>query len=420
MDNDADLSGVIIPISKTQGILLESGRVAVSKWKVKRKQGLTAHEVSRIAKSLEQGLQAVIESKKMTGRLVELDPTSAALLKTARKTKEAGGWIQTTLRTDRGTYLRVMRIRPSTAVGMINPAAAVLGAVASQAQTAELARDIKDTLDRVKSLQEHVANERHGDVRGLVQEISLQVAVARAHGADEIAESAITGCRLSAHQLLATTLKDLESGVAHLDARDSKRPSKARAHLTTNHAKDVEVALDDASLLLAACEQLYALEVARLFALGKHAVAQTTLDLMVEARDQAATRINTQLEILKEISDHTHGLEKAFWRRTLGVPTTAGGATIGATAVTAGFAASRTGVLLAAQVPLRIAGSPAAVAGLAIGGAWATREKFAENNNREVLAVLESSTRSTETTVGEVLRASGQLQELTKALRVVS
>jgi hypothetical protein len=102
------------------------------------------------------------------------------------------------------------------------------------------------------------------------------------------------------------------------------------------------------------------------------------------------------------------------------VPTTAGGATIGATAGTAEFAASRVGVLLAAQVPLRIAGSAVSVAGLVLGGAWATREKLAENNNRKVLAVLESSARSTETAVGEVLRSSGQLQELTKALRVVS
>lgn len=420
MDNDEDFRGVIIPVSETQGLLLESGRVAVSQWKIKRKSSLTAHEVRRIAATLDQGMQAVIESKKMTGRLVELDAKSAALLKTARTTKEAGGWIQATLRNNRGEYLRVMRIRPSTAVSLMSPASAALGVVASQAQTAELARDIKDTLDRVKSLQEHVANERHGEVRGLVQEIGIHVAVARSHGAEEIAESAITGCRLKVHQLLATTLRDLESGVTHLDASDSKRPSKARALLTSEHASDVEAALENAGILFAACEQLYALEVARLFALGKPAVAQTTLELMVSARDHSAHRINSQLERLERISGHTRGLEKAFWRRALMVPTTASGTTAGAAVATTQFAATRAGAIVAAQMPLRVAGSVVSAAALTVGGAWATREWFAESGNREILAVLESAAQAAEATVGEALRSADQLHELTKALRLAS
>ena len=88
---------------------------------------------------------------RLAGRLVELDPQSVALVRSARQAIEPGGWVQGNLRNN-GKYARVARFRPATALDVATGIANIVGTVAAQAQLAAIHRDVVRTLHEVQNV----------------------------------------------------------------------------------------------------------------------------------------------------------------------------------------------------------------------------------------------------------------------------
>lgn len=114
-------------------------------------------------------MKSFIEAQHLTGGLVEVDQASRAMWSTAKVVTEEGGWTQATLRNDLGQVVRLMRIRPATGVATMTHGAAILGAVAAQAQTAEMARKIEAIWQGVDDLYKHLQSDQIGAVENAVE-----------------------------------------------------------------------------------------------------------------------------------------------------------------------------------------------------------------------------------------------------------
>lgn len=396
-------TSIIIPISETQAIVLESGMDDVTPTAVGQK--LTTSEVSRLASALKATSDAYIVAKQATGHLVELDPLSREMLQTAKTITESGGWMQANLRNSANHFTRVMRIRPVTGVALLNPAAAVLGSVAAQAQAAEMAQDIKAILGRVTQLQRSFANDRHGQVISVVNEIGHHVRIAREHSETEVGDAAIAGLRLKASHLLEASLQDLSDGVREMTSTKRRLPSGARKDLDDESLHRVQTAMDHGTLLFASSAQLYALETSRLLSQGRSQVARTHLDELAEWRDQTGCRLQEQLDALAAFDERTRSLSKPFWRRALLVPSAAPGAAAGI------MPAARTFPLIASRA-LPALSAIGAVAGTAHAG----REHYAQRAVTRHLDILDTAGERSSVSMQNVLNSISALDASTRAI----
>lgn len=405
-----DPEAVIIPISETQAVILEShdtGAVAPSA----SGQRLTVTEVSRLATALHSASDAYITAQKAAGRLVEIDPQTRALIKQAATTvTDEGDWIQGTVRNAQGQIIRIMRVRPASGAALLSPATAALGSVAAQAQTADMAKDIKQILAVVGQLQEAAANDRHGHVKSIVNEVAHHVRITREHGDTEISDAAIATLRLQANQLHEANIRDLRDAVGQLEKKKRKLPTGAQKDLKDNQVQPVQVCLQHASLLYSSSAQLYALETARLLAQGKPQVAKTHLAELIEWRDQVATQLQKQMDRLSALDQHTRGLSKPAWRRMLFVPAGApGGAGVGV------VAAGRFAPAVAGVGARALMAGPM-LAATAVGGVHAFRQNRAEGNVAGQLDKLVDSVDQSADIVQQVIDASSALHASTRSI----
>lgn len=401
---------VIIPISDTQAVVLDShdtGEVASHT----SAQRLTVTEVSRLATALQSASEAYITAQKAVGRLVEIDPQTLEMMKHAARTvTEQGGWTQGTVRNARGQIVRIMRVRPVSGATLLNPAAAALGAVAAQAQTADMAKDVKEILAKVGQLQEFTANDRHGHVQSVVNEVAHHVRIAREHGDTEISDAAIANLRLKANQLHESNIRDLRSAISQLDSKNRRLPTGAKKDLTDQNVDRVRVCLQHAALLYSSSAQLYALETSRLLANGKPQVADTHLDELVEWRDHVAVQLQEQLDRLGALDQHVRGLTKPAWRRLLFVPAGAPGSA-GVGIATAGRLAPAV-----AGVGARALMAGPMLAATAAGGVHAFRQHRAEGSVAEQLERLVESVDQSADIMQQVVDASTSLEASTRSI----
>lgn len=396
-------SALIIPISETQAVVLDARDDGQDLTPAGQK--LTASEVSRLANAMKSASDAYITAKRATGHLVEIDPQTRALLKTGTLITESGGWTQANVRNSAGHVVRIMRVRPASGVALLNPAAAVLGSVAAQAQTAEMAQDIQDILSRITQLQQSFANDRHGQVMAVVNEISHHVLIAREHGETEISDAAISTLRLKASHLFEANLLDLKSAVQAMTSTKRRLPSGARKDLSEESIVNVQTSLDHAALLFASSAQLYALETSRLLAQGKPQVARTHLDELAEWRDQATVQLQQQLDALADLDQRTRALAKPFWRRALLLPSSVPSAAAGI-----GTAARALPIAAGRVLPV------ASAVGMVAGTAHAGRELLAQRTVDRHLDVLGTATEHSSDSMQNVFAIISALDESTRAI----
>ncbi|ASW55761.1 hypothetical protein CIK06_18650 [Plantactinospora sp. KBS50] len=132
---------IILSLTDDRAIMIDApSGTTRSRWG-RRVADFTTEELASLLRTLDPAMKSFIESRRLTGGLVELDHISRAMWSTAELITEEGGWIQATLRS-RGQVARLMRIRPATGVAAATGGAAILGGIATQAQAAEMARHI--------------------------------------------------------------------------------------------------------------------------------------------------------------------------------------------------------------------------------------------------------------------------------------
>ncbi|MER6409234.1 hypothetical protein ABT269_38510 [Streptomyces viridosporus] len=211
--------------------------------------GLTSSEWAALLRTLEPATRSFIESQRLTGCLVELDQASRETMKTAKVITEEGGWIQSALRNDRGRVTRLMRIRPATGAAALSGAAAVLGAIAAQAQTAEMARDIKAIRQRMDELYQHLQSDQIGEVENAAEQVEDLVGLLRAHGRHGVEASDFSVIRNGLGGARHKCLRHLRDAVKRLEDAEYRSPRQAEKNLGKEAVEEAMLYLD----LLAKC-----------------------------------------------------------------------------------------------------------------------------------------------------------------------
>ncbi|MFF9580273.1 hypothetical protein ACF1BA_34175 [Streptomyces rubiginosohelvolus] len=214
----------------------------------------------------------------MTGHLVEIDPVSRKVMETGKLIIEEGGWIQSSIRNDRGHVARLLRVRGATTVSALSGGAAVLGAIAAQAQAAEMAQDIKAIRRRVDEISQRLRSDQIGAVENAVKQVEDLVAYLRAHGQRGVAESGFSVAKNSLGQVTRAGLHHLQDAVAELERAGQGTLRQARKGLGAEPMDKVLLNLALTTQCYVATVQLGLAEAAFDYHQGKPDVAKTRSD----------------------------------------------------------------------------------------------------------------------------------------------
>ncbi|MFJ9871455.1 hypothetical protein ACIRVI_00075 [[Kitasatospora] papulosa] len=232
----------------------------------------------------------------MIGHLVEIDPVSRQAMKTGKLIVEEGGWIQSSIRNDQGRVARLLRVRGATAISALSGGSAVLGAIAAQAQAAEMARDIKAIRRRVDELSQHLRSDHIGAVENAVKQVEDLVADLRAHGQRGVSESGFSVAKNSLGQVTRTSLHHLRDAVARLENAGRSSLRQARKDLGGGAVEEVMLHLDLTVQCYVATVQFGLAEIAFYYHQGKPDIAQTRSE-----------RITTSVSELRAEIEDLHG-----------------------------------------------------------------------------------------------------------------
>lgn len=344
---------------------------------------LTSSEIATATKLAKGAVDGLIEARRYTGRLVELDLTSVEMLASAKTIVEKGGWVQGTLRGDSGQVARIIRIRPANLAQVASSGAGIIAGIAEQAQAAQLAADVRETLDRVKAVAEyHYINDRARLVQ-LINDTERSIELTRAGITDRTA----TDARDLAHDLrheqqrillqLETQLKKLPTSFG-----SSRRAANAIDAETAGRIGELWTMLNLAHSALAEAEHI---AIANELRLGEPGHAGALAARVAREFEEMETRLAAVDEGLDGVRAAAEGTYRELWRRVLLVgPKNAGvGSASSAIGGAAAFAAKVT------VVPRLATGVAGALAPVAVVAPFAV----AQHRAQKVVAVrLETMT----------------------------
>ena len=276
---------------------------------------LTSAEVATTTNLAKGAVQSLIEAQKYTGRLVELDPASVEMLATARKVIEEGGWVQGTLRGDSGRIARIVRIRPANLAQVASSGVGIVAGIAEQAQAAQLAADVRETLDRVKAVAEyHYVNDRARLVQ-LITDTERVIELTRAGATDRTALDA----RDLAHDLRherQRILMQLESRLSALPStfKSSRKAAKALDEETAGRVGELWTMANLAHSALAEAEHIV---VANELRLGDPEQARALAARVAREFEEAEARLAALDEQLDALRAAAEGTYRELWRRVL-------------------------------------------------------------------------------------------------------
>ncbi|MEV7563107.1 hypothetical protein [Streptomyces sp. NPDC089795] len=240
----------------------------------------TAGELTALARTLDPAVRSFIESRRLTARLVELDEVSHKAMAVAKLITEKGGWIQSTIRDDRGRVARLMRIRPATGLSALSGGAAVLGAIAAQAQAAEMARDIQAVRERLNTVYGHLRSDQKGAVDNAVEQVDDLLILLRAHGTRGVERSDFAVVRNSLGHARHNCLLHLQDAVTRLEDAGQRSPRKAEKILGVQNVDETKLYLELMTQCYAATVGLGLAEIAFEHHANRPAVARTRADLI--------------------------------------------------------------------------------------------------------------------------------------------
>jgi hypothetical protein len=208
---------IAIPITDDRAIVFATQNEATyARWG-RRLANTTTSEMQSLLQKMDPVARAVIETKRLTGALVELHPGDREMFKRGFKAiSEEGGWLQANFR-DRGQFARLMRIRPGTGVAVMSGGALVLAAVAAQAQAAEMTQNIKAIGQQVDLISKGQKDDLIGAVEHAVEQVEDLVDLLRAHGKDGVTESDISVARDTLGDARRKCMRHLKTAVQTLE-----------------------------------------------------------------------------------------------------------------------------------------------------------------------------------------------------------
>ncbi|MFI1866139.1 hypothetical protein [Streptomyces jumonjinensis] len=282
---------IVVHVAEDRAIVIDapSGRKR-SRWG-RRVADLTSSEWAALLRTLDPATRSFIESQRLTARLVELDRTSHQMMRAAKVVTEEGGWIQSTIRNDRGQVARLMRIRPATGVAAMSGGAAILGAIAAQAQTAEMARDVKAIRQRMDELYKHLQSDQIGAVENAVEQVEDLVARLRAHGKRGAKASEFSVMKNSLGDARRKCLGHLKDAVTRLENAEQRSPHKAEKSLSKGAVEEAMLYLDLLAKCYAATVQFGLAQIAFEYHQKKPDVARTLAERIAESTAELRAEI---------------------------------------------------------------------------------------------------------------------------------
>lgn len=283
---------IVVLVAQDRAVVIgapsETKRSRWGRWVV----DLTSGEWAALVRTLDPAVRSFIESQRLTAHLVELDQTSREVMKVGKLITEGDGWIQSAIRNDRGQVARLMRIRPATGLAAMSGGAAVLGAIAAQAQTAEMARDIKAIRQRLDEVYEHLQTEQTGAVENVVEQVEDLVARLRAHGEHGVESSDFSVTRNSLGDARHKCLRHLQDAVTRLENAERRSPRKAAKSLSKESVEEVRLYLDLMARCYAATVKFGLAEIAFEYHRRKPDVART----LAERTTTATAELRAEIE----------------------------------------------------------------------------------------------------------------------------
>ncbi|MEU9319739.1 hypothetical protein [Streptomyces sp. NPDC048295] len=240
---------IVVRVSEDRAVVIDvPSETKPSRWG-RWVTDLTSGEWAALVRTLDPATRSFIESQRLTARLVEVDQTSREVMRAGKVITEGGGWIQSAIRDDRGRVTRLMRIRPATGAAALSGGAAVLGAIAAQAQTAEMARDIKAMRQRLDEIYAYLQSDQIGAVENAVEQIEDLVERLRAHGKRGVRASEFSVMKNSLGDARHKCLRHLQDAVTRLENAERRSPRKTEKSVGEGAVEEVMLYLD----LMAKC-----------------------------------------------------------------------------------------------------------------------------------------------------------------------
>ncbi|GGM06898.1 hypothetical protein GCM10010129_58480 [Streptomyces fumigatiscleroticus] len=417
---DEEPEEIVVPAVEDRAVVIGAPSATErSRWG-RRIDDLASGEWAALLRTLDPATRALIESQRLTAGLVELDQTARKMLKTAKVITEEGGWIQATLRNDRGRVTRLMRVRPATGIAAMSGGAAVLGAIAAQAQAAEMARDIKAIRQRMDVIAEHQRSDQAGAVENVVKRVEDLVADLRAHGE--------RGVDASAFSVLSNSLGDarhkcschLDDAVTRLEKAAQERPRQAEKILSEEAVKEAALYLDSLAKCYTATVRFGFAQIAFEYHRNKPDVARTRAERII----QSAAELRAETE---DVHGRLGRLDETLRARFRPAPRTANAPSwvsdvLAATASTAAKQlvgkSVRLGRVRGTPISLPAASAAVAAGALFVGveGAKAVAQSRAEKKLDERLDRLAEATSRSSEALAEAAPSLDLLRTLTEEL----
>ncbi|MFF4520442.1 hypothetical protein [Streptomyces bluensis] len=292
---------------------------------------LTSGEWAALVRTLDPAVRSFIESQRLTAHLVELDQTSREVMKVGKVIAEGGGWIQSSIRNDRGRVTRLMRIRPATGIAAMSGGAAILGAIAAQAQTAEMARDIKAIRQGLDEIREHLQTDQTGAVGNAVAQVEDLVARLRAHGKRGVKASDFSVTRNSLGDARHKCLHHLQDAVTRLENAEQRSARKAEKSLRKAAVEEAMLYLDLMAKCYAATVQFGLSEIAFEYHKKKPDVARTLAERITQSTAELRAEIEDVHGRLGQLDENIRAQFRPA-SKNVHMPSSAAGAVIATTA----------------------------------------------------------------------------------------
>lgn len=278
---------------------------------------LTGAEVTNVLRALDPAVRAVIDVKRLTGGLVELDPVSRELWRRGFEgVTEAGGWMQSTLR-DNGQFLRVMRIRPATTLSALAGPVAALAAVAAQVQAAEMARDLREIRQGVDSISKHLQDQQVGEVNAAVDQVNDLVDMIRRHGRDGVETGTFAVLKDRVRTSATRCAQYLQTAIVDMEAAGPQRsPLRAERHLREGSVERALLNLSQLGRLHSATVQLGLAQAALSLSEGKVEVAKSHVETASQTADSIRVSIEDALGRIESLDAQLRSLfdpERGSW-----------------------------------------------------------------------------------------------------------
>jgi hypothetical protein len=291
----------------------------------------SAAEFRTLLGRLDQATRAYVESQAWIGRYVELDPVSRAMWGNGFKSHtDADGWAQANLRNeDTNRYARLMRVRQVDGVAAVANATAIFGAMAAQAEAAELAQTLNLISLRVSEVAQHQKTDQVGAIENVLEQVTGLVLRLREHGLKAVHDSEFGTIRNSLGDARRKALGHLRDAVTTLEGVSEATPVDVEKALGEDGVATASLYIELLGQLQLATLQLELGQVAVYLLQGKPDVAATWTTHIAASTEQFRRELEVESGRIDRLDATIRGQFQSAWKHALQPGDRAKEATVG-------------------------------------------------------------------------------------------